>query len=89
MAPTLIDCRGASNTMCVHDFRTPRSSGWSFSEYGDDPEVEPGELIGRVYLEAPKEPTEREQVLRTFHDTYGAAVREAATRPRHASRGGD
>jgi hypothetical protein len=45
-------------------------------QYGDDPEVEPGELIGRVYLEARGDKSERERVLRGFHDTYRDAIRE-------------
>ncbi len=45
-------------------------------QYGDDPEVEPGQLIGRIYLEASGDRAERGQVLRGFHDTYRDAVRE-------------
>jgi glycosyltransferase involved in cell wall biosynthesis len=45
-------------------------------QYGDDPEVEPGELIGRVYLEARGDRSEREGVLQAFHDTYRDAIRK-------------
>lgn len=44
-------------------------------QYGDDPEVEPGEVIGRVYLQAPVDRADRERVMRAFHDNYRDAVR--------------
>jgi hypothetical protein len=50
-------------------------------QYGDDPEVEPGELVGRVYLEAPGEPADPERVMRAFHDTYRDSIRELRHEP--------
>src|SRR5690242_9237206 len=44
--------------------------------YGDDPEIEPGQLLARVYLEAGDEQAAREQAVKEFHDAYGEAVRE-------------
>ena len=44
--------------------------------YGDDPEIEPGQLLARVYLEAGSEQADRERALREFHDAHGEAVRE-------------
>ena len=50
-------------------------------QYGDDPEIEPGQLLGRVVIDAQgatdeggKE--ERGQRLEAFHDTYRDAIRE-------------
>ena len=45
-------------------------------QYGDDPEIEPGELVARVYLEASGGKEERRRVLDTFHDTYRDAIHE-------------
>ena len=45
-------------------------------QYGDDPEIEPGELLARVYLEASGGKEERRRVLETFHDTYRDAIHE-------------
>jgi len=44
--------------------------------YGDDPEIEPGQLLARVYLAAGAEPAAREQAIREFHRAHGEAVRE-------------
>ena len=44
--------------------------------YGDDPEIEPGQLLARVYLEAGAEQAAREQAIREFHRAHGEAVRE-------------
>jgi hypothetical protein len=44
--------------------------------YGDEPEIEPGQLLGRVYLAAGGEREEREQVLEDFHQAHRPAVRE-------------
>ena len=44
--------------------------------YGDDPEIEPGQLCGRVYLAAGTEPGARERVMHEFHHAHGAALRE-------------
>jgi hypothetical protein len=50
-------------------------------QYGDDPEIEPGQLLGRVVIDAQgatdeggKE--ERGQRLEAFHDTHRGAIRE-------------
>jgi hypothetical protein len=45
-------------------------------QYGDDPEIEPGELLGRVFIEAPGGPEERRQALHDFHDAHRAAIHE-------------
>ena len=44
--------------------------------YGDDPEIEPGQLLARVYLEAGDEQTAREQAMKEFHQAHGEALRE-------------
>jgi hypothetical protein len=44
--------------------------------YGDDPEIEPGQLLARVYLEAGDEQAGRERVLQEFHHAHDAALRE-------------
>src|SRR5690349_23762088 len=42
-------------------------------QYGDDPEVEPGQLLVRVTIEAPDDKEGRLHVLETFHDTHREA----------------
>jgi hypothetical protein len=42
--------------------------------YGDDPEVEPGQLIARVVLDASDDPVERTRAFKEFHDAHSAAV---------------
>ena len=44
--------------------------------YGDDPEIEPGQLLARIYLEAGDGDTAREQALKEFHHVHGEAIRE-------------
>jgi hypothetical protein len=44
--------------------------------YGDDPEIEPGQLLARVYLEAGDGQAAREQVVKEFHQAHGEAVHE-------------
>jgi hypothetical protein len=44
-------------------------------QYGDDPEVEPGQLIARVVLDASDDPVERMRTFKEFHDAHSAAVR--------------
>ena len=44
--------------------------------YGDDPEIEPGQLLARVYLEAGDEQSAREQAMKEFHRDHGEALRE-------------
>jgi hypothetical protein len=52
-------------------------------QYGDDPEIEPGQLLGRIILEAPegadeggKDKEERGRRLEEFHDAHRPAIRE-------------
>ena len=42
-------------------------------QYGDDPEVEPGELLARVVIEAPADKKGRLQAIESFHDTHREA----------------
>jgi len=44
--------------------------------YGDDPEIEPGQLLARVYLEAGDGQAAREQAVKEFHQAHGEAVHE-------------
>jgi hypothetical protein len=44
--------------------------------YGDDPEVEPGQLLARVYIAAGAEPGARERAMQDFHHTHSAAMHE-------------
>ena len=55
-------------------------------QYGDDPEIEPGQLLGRVLIEAPpaaagakgkdSDKEERGRRLEEFHDAHRPAIRE-------------
>jgi hypothetical protein len=45
-------------------------------QHEDEPQVEPSALLGRVYLEVPADPAERERTLEVFHDTYRQAVHD-------------
>jgi len=45
-------------------------------QYGDDPEVEPGELLARIILQAGKSEEDREQAMRTFDDAHRNALHE-------------
>jgi hypothetical protein len=45
-------------------------------QYGDDPEIEPGELLARVYLEGSGGKEERRQVLDNFHEAHREAIHE-------------
>jgi hypothetical protein len=45
-------------------------------QYGDDPEIEPGELLARVVIEAEDGREAREQALESFHAAHRAAIRE-------------
>ncbi len=45
-------------------------------QHGDDPQVEPGALLGRVYLEAPGDSAARQRALQAFHDTHRQAIRD-------------
>jgi Peptidase family S41/N-terminal domain of Peptidase_S41 in eukaryotic IRBP len=43
-------------------------------EYGDDPAIEPGQLMVRVFVPAPDEPTEYEQALATWEEVNRAGM---------------
>jgi hypothetical protein len=45
-------------------------------QYGDDPEIEPGQLMGRVTIEAGGSKEEREQVFHAFHDGHRDAIHQ-------------
>ncbi|HEY4461917.1 MAG TPA: hypothetical protein VGN41_04550 [Streptosporangiaceae bacterium] len=45
-------------------------------QYGDDPEVEPGELLARIVLDAPGGKEERRQVLDDFEHTHREAIHQ-------------
>lgn len=45
-------------------------------EHEDEHEVEPSALLGRVYLQVPDDPAEREQTLQAFQDTYQQAIHD-------------
>jgi hypothetical protein len=46
-------------------------------QHGASPEIEPGELLGRVVIEAPEGGREeRERFLHAFHDKHRATIRE-------------
>jgi hypothetical protein len=50
-------------------------------QYGDDPEIEPGQLLGRIILEAPagedaNDEKVRERRLQEFHSAHSDAFRE-------------
>ena len=44
--------------------------------YGDDPEIEPGQLLARVYLEADDEQADRERAMKEFHRAHDEALHE-------------
>ena len=43
-------------------------------EYGDDPAIEPGQLMVRVFVPAPDEPTDYEQALATWEEVNRAGM---------------
>jgi len=45
-------------------------------QYGDDPEVEPGQLLARVVVAAPGEEPERQRAFKDFHDEHRAAFHD-------------
>lgn len=45
-------------------------------QYGDDPEIEPGELLARVFISAAGGQEERRRALEAFHETHRAAMHE-------------
>jgi hypothetical protein len=45
-------------------------------QYGDEPEVEPGELLARVYIEASGDKEHRRLALESFHNAHREAIHE-------------
>jgi len=45
-------------------------------KYGDDPEVEPGQLIARLVIDTPADAPERVRAFESFHSQYGDAFHE-------------
>jgi len=45
-------------------------------QYGDEPEVEPGELLARVYIEASGDKEQRRLALESFHSAHRDAIHE-------------
>ena len=45
-------------------------------KYGDDPEVEPGQLIARLVIDTPADAHERVRTFEAFHSQYGDAFHE-------------
>ena len=45
-------------------------------QYGDDPEIEPGQLLARIHIEAADDKHAREQAMEEFHQAHRTAVRE-------------
>ena len=45
-------------------------------QYGDEPEIEPGQLLARVIIETPDDEPERLQAFDAFHDEHRAALHE-------------
>ena len=45
-------------------------------QYGDDPEIEPGQLLARIYIEAGDDKQAREQAMEAFHQAHRTAVRD-------------
>jgi hypothetical protein len=45
-------------------------------KHGDDPEVEPGQLIARLVIDTPADAPERVRAFESFHSQYGDAFHE-------------
>jgi hypothetical protein len=45
-------------------------------QYGDQPEIEPGQLLARVIIETPDGEPERRQAFDAFHDAHREALHE-------------
>ena len=45
-------------------------------QYGDQPEIEPGQLLARVIIETPDDEPERRQAFDAFHDEHRQALHE-------------
>jgi hypothetical protein len=64
-------------TQAVHDrFPGAPIERIELLKYGDDPEVEPGQLIARIVIETPADPPERMRAFEAFHHERGAAFLE-------------
>src|SRR5215469_14962745 len=44
--------------------------------YGDDPEIEPGQLLARIHIESADDKAAREQAMEEFHQAHRTAIRE-------------
>ena len=45
-------------------------------QYGDQPEIEPGQLLARVIIDTPDDEPERRQAFDAFHDEHREALHE-------------
>jgi hypothetical protein len=45
-------------------------------QYGDEPEIEPGQLLARVIIDTPDDEPERRQAFDAFHDGHREALHE-------------
>jgi hypothetical protein len=45
-------------------------------QYGDDPEIEPGQLLARIHIEAANDKPAREQAIEEFHQAHRTAVHD-------------
>jgi hypothetical protein len=45
-------------------------------QYGDQPEIEPGQLLARVIIETPDDEPERRQAFDAFHDEHRESLHE-------------
>ena len=45
-------------------------------QYGDEPQIEPGQLLARVIIETPDDEPERRQAFDAFHDEHRDALHE-------------
>jgi hypothetical protein len=45
-------------------------------EYGQDPEVEPGQVLARLVIDVPTDPPERMRAFEAFHQQYGPAFHD-------------
>lgn len=48
-------------------------------QYGDDPGIEPGQLLARVVVASPGDGTDRLRAFEAFHDEHRAAFRDLRT----------
>jgi hypothetical protein len=45
-------------------------------QYGDDPEIEPGQLLARIHIESADDKPAREQAMEEFHQAHRKAVHD-------------